>query len=228
MKILGLEKVSFVDYEGKICATIFTGGCNFRCPFCHNSSLVNQTSESIDENTVLDYLKQRTSLLDGVTISGGEPCLQPDLLDFIKKVKKIGYSIKLDTNGTFPNVVEKLAKEKLIDYVAIDIKNSFSHYQAISGVKNPQVANIQTTLKLLKKYNLPYELRTTLVGEFHTTATIQQMASELAGEKILYLQKFVDNGSCISANLSPVQKDDALNFKEILSKTIKNVSLRGY
>ena len=209
MKILGLEKVSFVDYEGKICATIFTGGCNFRCPFCHNSSLVNLTSNQIDENEVLEYLKERTSLLDAVTISGGEPCLQPDLYDYIKKVKEIGYIVKLDTNGTFPQVLEGLLNEKLIDYVAIDVKNAYSHYQAISGIKNPQVENIKASLKLLKKYNVNYELRTTLVNEFHSAETITQMAKDLDGEKTLYLQKFVDNGSCLTKNLSPISKEDS-------------------
>lgn len=228
MKILGLEKVSFVDYEGKICATIFTGGCNFRCPFCHNSSLVNETSEAINETEVVEYLKGRTSLLDAVTISGGEPCLQPDLYDFIKKVKAIGYIIKLDTNGTFPQVLESLLKENLIDYVAIDIKNAYSHYQTISGVKNPQIENIKQSLNLLKTYNVRYELRTTLVGQFHSVESITKMAQDLYGEKIIYLQKFVDTGSCLTKNLLPISKEDALKFKDILSKSIQNVYLRGY
>ena len=228
MKILGLEKVSFVDYEGKICATIFTGGCNFRCPFCHNSSLVNENSPSIDENEILNYLKERKPLLDAVTISGGEPCLQPDLFEYIKKVKAMGYEIKLDTNGTFPKVVEKLVNENLIDYVAIDIKNSYSTYQSISGVKNPQTDNIKQTLNLLKQAKANYELRTTLVQEFHSIESIKKIANDLNGENILYLQKFVDNGTCIANNLNAISKETALQFKEILSKTIKNVYLRGY
>ena len=228
MKILGLEKVSFVDYEGKICATIFTGGCNFRCPFCHNSSLVNQTATSYSEEEILAYLAERKSLLDGVTISGGEPTLQPDLLAFAKKVKKLGYKIKLDTNGTMPNVLECLLKENLLDLVAIDIKNAFNHYSAITGVANPRVESIKQSLKLLKQYGTPYELRTTLVKEFHSDETIKQIAADLTGENTLYLQKFVDSGNCLSPNLHEVAKQQAQEWQNILKNSIKNVFLRGY
>ncbi|MBQ8444119.1 MAG: anaerobic ribonucleoside-triphosphate reductase activating protein [Clostridia bacterium] len=228
MKILGIEKVSFVDYEGKICATIFTGGCNFRCPFCHNSSIVNCSAKQLGEEEVLSYLKERKSLLDGVVISGGEPCLQSGLLEFAKKVKDMGYEIKLDTNGTFPQIVEMLIKNKVIDYVAIDIKNSFSHYEEISGVKNPNIENIKKTLNILKEYKIPYELRTTLVNGFHTVESITQMAEELKGEKLLYLQKFVDSGDCLQNVLSPISKETAKKFQEILSASIENVNLRGY
>ena len=228
MNILGIEKVSFVDFEGKICATIFTGGCNFRCPFCHNSSVVNMSAYKYQEEEILSYLKERKSLLDAVTISGGEPTLQPDLIDFCMKIKKMNYSIKLDTNGTSPSVIENLAKNKLIDYVAIDIKNSFNQYPAICGVQNPGIDNIKKTLDIFKEYKIPYELRTTLVEGFHTEETIRQMADQLQGEKLLYLQKFVDSGDCLKNNLAPIKKEKALLFQTILSNTIKNVYLRGY
>ena len=188
MNILGIEKVSFVDFEGKICATIFTGGCNFRCPFCHNSSIVNMQAENYQEEEILSYLCERKSLLDGVTISGGEPTLQPDLLNFCKKIKQMGYPIKLDTNGTCPYVVENLVKNKLIDYVAIDIKNSFNCYSEICGTKNVGIDNIKKTLEILKEFHTPYELRTTLVEDFHTEETIKQMSEQLKGEKLLWLR----------------------------------------
>ena len=228
MKILGIENVSFVDYEGKIAATIFTGGCNFRCPFCHNSSIVNEEQSLIDENEILSYLKERKSLLDGVVISGGEPTLQPDLVDFARKVKELGYAIKLDTNATMPNVVKSLVEQQLVDHVAIDIKNAFNHYSAISGVANPNVENIKKTLAYLKENNISYELRTTLVKGFHTKETIKNMAEQLAGEKLLYLQKFVDSGACISGNLQEISKEEATVFQNILKQTIENVYLRGY
>ncbi|MBO5394927.1 MAG: anaerobic ribonucleoside-triphosphate reductase activating protein [Clostridia bacterium] len=228
MEILGLEKVSFVDYEGKICATIFTGGCNFRCPFCHNAALVNKETVPYTEEYVLAYLAERKSLLDAVTISGGEPCLQPDLPMFAKRIKQLGYPIKLDTNGTFPQVLENLIKEKLIDYVAMDIKNASTHYQAISGVVSPQIDNIKKSLALLKENGVPYELRTTLVEGFHTTESICQMANELAGENTLYLQKFVDSGGCLGANLNAVSKAEAQKFQATLKQHIQNVYLRGY
>jgi len=228
VKILGLEKVSFVDYEGKISATIFTGGCNFRCPFCHNSSLVNMTQTEIPEEEVLTYLKERKNLLDGIVISGGEPCLQKDITTFLEKIKALGYPIKLDTNGTFPEIVEMLITKNLIDYVAIDIKNAYANYQAISGIPNPAVEKIRKTLNILKQYKIPYELRTTLVNEFHSTKTITRMAEDLDGEKILYLQKFVDSGDCLSKNLTPIEKVKAIEFQQILSTKIKEVHLRGY
>ncbi len=228
MEILGIENVSLVDYEGKICTTIFTGGCNFKCPFCHNSGIVQKEYKRHDESEILSYLEKRKPLLDAVTISGGEPTLQPDLEQFVTKVKKLGYLVKLDTNGTMPNVIENLLSKNLIDYVAMDIKNNFENYNNITGVSNPQIENIKKTLELFKRFNVPYELRTTLVENFHSEENMKKLAQDLKGEKLLYLQKFVDSGSCIQNNLTEVKKDKALNFKQILSSTIEKVELRGY
>ena len=229
MKILGLEKVSFVDFEGKMCATIFTGGCNYRCPFCHNAGIVLKRYTIIDENEVLAYLKERISLLDAVTISGGEPTLQTDLIDFIKKVKSLGYLVKLDTNGTNSEVLKTLIDENLIDYVAVDIKTNFEDYSNLTCVKNPCVEVLKRTLSLLQQSSVDYELRTTLIAEFHTLDTIKRMAEELSGHKRLYLQKFVNSENCLnSESLHPVDKTKALEFAKILSKTIENVNIRGY
>jgi len=228
MEILGIEKVSFVDYEGLLCATIFTGGCNFLCPFCHNSALVKRRVDRIPENQVLSYLRERKGLLDAVTISGGEPTIQKDLSNFILKVKEMGYKVKLDTNGTFPQVVEDLLDKGLLDYVAMDIKNNFDDYAKVTGVCNVNTANIKRTLSILRKYKLPYELRTTLVKEFHNKNNIIKMAEDLKGENCLYLQKFVDSGECIEGGLNSINKQEAIEYQNILSKTIKNVILRGY
>ena len=228
MEILGLEKVSFVDYEGCVCATVFTGGCNFMCPFCHNSSLVNKQSEKISEEEVLSYLSSRTKLLDAVTISGGEPTLQKDLKDFIVKVKNMGYKVKLDTNGTFPLVVKELIDNNLLDLVAMDIKTCFADYDKVTGLKVNWSDKVKETLEILRNSNVKYELRTTLVNEFHNENTIKQMAEDLKNEKLLYLQKFVDSGECIKANLSEVPKQKALIFQDILKKNIQSVNLRGY
>lgn len=228
MEILGIENVSLVDYEGKICATIFTGGCNFKCPFCHNSGIVQKEYKKHDEREILSYLEKRKPLLDALTISGGEPTLQPDLENFIIKVKKLGYLIKLDTNGTLPTVIENLLSKNLLDYVAMDIKNNFENYNNITGVCNPQVDNIKKSLTLLKQYNVKYELRTTLVENFHSEENIKKLAQDLKGEKLLYLQKFVDSGACIQNNLTEIKKEQAIRFKEILTNTIEKVELRGY
>lgn len=228
MEILGIEKVSMVDYQDKICATIFTGGCNFRCPFCHNSGIVEGDYSPINTEEIFEYLENRKKLLDGVVISGGEPTLQRDLPLFAERVKSIGYLVKLDTNGTNPFVLERLLKDKLIDYAAIDIKNDFAHYGLVAGVANPAVENIKKSLALLKQYGVPYELRTTLIGEFHNIENIKQMAEELKGEKVLYLQKFKISDGVFNKNLTEVSKEEAEEFRKILSKTIERVELRGY
>ncbi len=228
MEILGIEKVSLVDFEGKICATIFTGGCNYKCPFCHNSGIVNKEYLKHDEDEILNYLKDRKKLLDAVTISGGEPTLQPDLESFAQKIKDMGYLVKLDTNGTFPNVLENLFKKNLIDYVAMDIKNNFENYSLVTNTTNPLVENVKQSLKLLKKYKINYELRTTLVEEFHSEENIKKMTDDLKNEKTLFLQKFVDKETCFAKNLNPVKKDLAEKYKQILLQTIDKVELRGY
>ena len=228
MEILGMEKVSFVDYENKICATLFTGGCNFSCPFCHNSGIVQKDYDHYTEEEILDYLKSRTKLLDAVTISGGEPTLQPDLKEFIKKIRNLGYSIKLDTNGTRPEILKDLIDNNLLNYVAMDIKNNFENYSPICGVPNYTAEKVKESLKILQKSNIPYELRTTLVSEFHNDENIEKLAKDLKGEKILYLQKFVSKDTCFDKNLHEVAKNIATNFKEVLSGEIGNVILRGY
>ncbi len=228
MKILGLEKVSMVDYPKKICATIFTGGCDFKCVFCHNSGIVNENYEPLKEEDILSYLESRKNLLDAVTISGGEPTIQRDLEDFIVKVKNLGFLVKLDTNGTNPLVLKNLLDKNLLDYVAMDIKNNFADYGEIAGIPNLSADKIKQSLEILRASNVEYELRTTLVAHYHTEENIKKMANELAGEKILYLQKFKDCETCIKSNLEAIPKSEAENFKQILSKKIKEVILRGY
>lgn len=228
MEILGIEKVSMVDYKDKISATIFTGGCNFRCPFCHNSGIVEKKYNYYSEDEILEYLKDRKKLLDAVVISGGEPTLQKDLPRFIKAVRALGYLVKLDTNGTNPQMLEMLLQDKLIDYVAIDIKNDFSNYSVITGVPNPNTEAIKKSLALLKKFSVDYELRTTIVKEFHTQKNIEKLSEDLKGEKLLYLQKFKLSEGVFNQTLHEVSKVEAEKFQEILKKNIKNVILRGY
>jgi len=211
-----------------MCATVFTGGCNFNCSFCHNAMLVREEVKPLDEAEVLEYLNKRKGLLEAVTISGGEPTLQHDLEDFIIKVKALGYKIKLDTNGTRPEVLKDLLDKGLLDFVAMDIKTCFNDYEKITRAKNELVNKVQESLKILKESSIEYELRTTLVKEFHNEESILKMAKELKDEKILYLQKFVDSGACIENNLTEVEKSEAVKYKEILEKTIKKVVLRGY
>ncbi len=228
MKICGLEKLSLVDYEGKVTAVVFTGGCNYKCPFCHNGDLALNRAEEISEDEVLDYLIARRKMLDAVCISGGEPTIWQDLPEFLSKVKEIGYLVKLDTNGTNPEMLQKLIDQKLIDYVAMDIKNCFEKYTKTAGVCNANAEMVVKSLNILKKNKILYELRTTLVKEFHSLEDINKMANDLIGGEKIFLQKFNASDNCINKNLTAVSKEQAEKYAEILGKTINRVYLRGY
>lgn len=231
MEFYGIQKLSVVDYDGKLACTLFTGGCNMVCGFCHNSDLVfleRKNIETISEEYVLNFLEKRKNVLNAVCITGGEPSLHKDLLNFLIKVKKMGYLIKIDTNGTKPHVIEELIKSKLCDYVALDVKNDIKNYPRTIGLKKFDYTLIEQTIQILKKYNAKYELRTTLVKEFHDIESITNLSYWLKGEERLYLQKFIDSGKCIESNLHEVDYNTCLIFKEILEKNIKNVYLRGY
>lgn len=228
MEFQGIEKISFVDWEGKICTTLFTGSCNFRCPFCHNSKLVDNCYQSVSEEEIFDHLKERRKVIDGVVVSGGEPTLQRELPEFLRKLKYLGFNVKLDTNGTNPKMLKEILDNKLVDYVAMDIKNNFEAYTPITATKKNFAYLVKESLNLLRERGIDYELRTTLVNEFHNENNITLLANDLKGEKILYLQKFVASENCFNSNLTAVSKTEAEKFKDILSKTIQNVNLRGY
>jgi pyruvate formate lyase activating enzyme len=229
MDFVGLEKFSLVDYEGKISATLFFKGCNFKCPFCHNSSLVylNDGSQAIPFSDILDFLKKRRGIIDAVVISGGEATLMDDLKDKIKQIKELGYLIKLDTNGTTPEVLEDLIKSNLIDYVAMDIKNSFDKYDLTAGVK-VNIENIKKSISIIINSDIAHEFRTTLVKEFHTLEDIKNIASMLKYAKKYRLQKFVLNENCINKDLHEVDINTAKLYLEEIKKTINDSSLRGY
>lgn len=228
MEVYGLEKLSLVDYSNYACAVIFTGGCNFRCPFCHNSGLVDKEVNPISNLEVLEFLEKRRKLLDAVCISGGEPTLQSDLIDFIKKVKNLGYKVKLDTNGTNPTMLKEIINNNLVDYIAMDIKNSFDKYPLTTGLNCIDLNNIKLSIDLIKESQIDYEFRTTLVKEFHEEKDIMKISDMLGECKRLYLQKFVSNENCINSNLNPIDKDTAENWRQILSQNIDHVYLRGY
>lgn len=227
MKISGLQKLSLVDYPEHTACTIFTSGCNFACPFCHNSSLVQNLADEITENKVLEYLIKRKNILDAVCISGGEPTLQKDLLEFINKIKNMGYKIKLDTNGTNFEILKYLIDNKLIDYVAMDIKNSLEKYPLTTNCK-VNLDNIKKSIGYLLNSNIEYEFRTTLVQEFHTTEDIENISLLISGAKKYYLQKFVDSDNCIARGLHEITKEKVLQFQKILQDKIPQTFLRGY
>ncbi len=230
MEILGLEKMSLVDYDGLVAATIFTGGCNFKCPFCHNSPLVLdfKTLPTISESEVLSYLKKRKGIIDGVCISGGEPTLQKDLPAFIEKIKALELKVKLDTNGTAPDLIKSLNENGLVDYFAMDIKNDRASYAKIIGFTQYDTLKVEKSVDYFLSANVDYEFRTTLINEYHKKENAVLIGEWISGAKKYFLQKFKDGGSCIKSGLTAVDDNTALEFLQILKQTIPSTKLRGY
>ena len=197
MHIEAMQKLTLLDYPGKTAATLFTHGCNFRCPFCHNAGLVIRKSElSVSEEEVLAYLDKRKKMLDGVCITGGEPLLQSDIAEFIKKVRALGYSVKLDTNGSFPEKLKALIDEGLIDYVAVDIKNSPEKYEMTAGATNI-LEKVKETVNILKEGKVDFEFRTTVCGNLHTAEDMRAIGEWLQGTKNYFIQPFKDSGDIV-------------------------------
>lgn len=228
MALVGIDKMSLLDYEDKISCVLFYKACNFRCPFCHNGLTVLTAEEEIDFNVALDYLKTRKGLIDAVVFTGGEPTLEPHLKEHIKLVRELGFEIKLDSNGTNPKILKDLIEEGLIDYVAMDIKNSLKKYPMTIGYLRFNEEAIKESIHLLMTSGIGYEFRTTLVNEFHTREDMEEMGQLIKGAKKLYLQQFVEREGCIEKGLHPVSEDLANEFKDILSKYVDHVELRGY
>ena len=228
MDFVGIDKFSLLDFEDKISCVLFCKPCNFRCPFCHNGTTVLEAETTIPFDDILEYLESRKGLIDAVVVSGGEPTLMPDLKEKIIVLRKLGFLIKLDTNGTNPETIKDLYESGLIDYVAMDIKNSFKKYPLTVGVKNAYLDKVSQSIQYLMNSGIDYEFRTTLIDEFHDTQDIREMAETLKGAKRLFLQKFVDRESCIQRGLHEVSKEKAESFVDILKQFIDKVSLRGY
>lgn len=230
MNLYGLEKLSLVDYDGHVSATLFTGNCNFKCGFCHNSSLVTdyESLPTYSQEEIFEYLKKRKGLLDGVCITGGEPTLNSDLPHFCEKIKGLGYSVKLDTNGTNPQMVKSLFAEKLIDYCAMDIKNDKASYGDIIGVKNFNTSKVEQTVEFFLSGSVDYEFRTTLIKEYHSLENIKLIGKWLNGAKKYFLQKFRNSENCICQNLNEIDKETAIEYQKILCELIPQTKLRGY
>lgn len=228
MEFVGIDKFSLLDYEGYVSAVIFAPACNFRCPFCHNGESVLDSTQYIDFDEILQYLNDRKNVIDAVVVSGGEPTLMPDLVEKIRRIKELGFKVKLDTNGTNPLVVKSLIENKLIDYVAMDIKNSEEKYPITTGSKFVDINKIKETISVLINSGIDYEFRTTLVKELHSIDDMEGLAKLIMGAKKLYLQKFVDREGVIQKGLHHIDMEEALSYKDILSKYILSVELRGY
>ncbi len=228
MKIHGLQKLTLLDYPKKTACTVFLGGCNFRCPFCHNKELVlGDFPPAISEDEILKFLKKRIGILDGVCITGGEPLLHDDIEDFIKKIRDIGYLVKLDTNGSKPELLKHLINSGLIDYVAMDIKNSPNMYAETIGIDNFDLSPIEKSVEILKSADINYEFRTTIVSEFHTSESIKELSEWIHGSKRYFLQNFIDSGNLIRPGLNPVSEDELKVFCEIAKKYVEHSMVRG-
>ena len=227
MKISGLQKLTLLDFPDVVSCIVFTKGCNLRCPFCHNSSLVvdSKLTPEIDEEEVFSYLNKRKNILDGVVISGGEPLLQKDIKDFIVRIKTLGYKVKLDTNGVNSKLLSELIDEKLVDYVAMDIKNTFDKYDMTTGKSNSKIDNIKESIRLLKKEKVPYEFRTTIVKDFHNIEDIKKILKYINGSKY-FIQNFVDNENTIKKGLIGFTKDELININDELKKDFTNFKIR--
>lgn len=227
MIINGFQKMTLLDFPGKVACTVFTGGCNFRCPFCHNASLLDGMAEKISEEEVLAFLKKRKGLLDGVCITGGEPLLQHDIADFIRKVREMGYAVKLDTNGSFPIKLKELVTSGLIDYAAMDVKNCPEKYSITAGCEKLTFSNVEESIDFLLGGNIEYEFRTTVVKEYHTVSDIEKLAKRISGAKRYFLQYFVDSGNVLKDGLHPVNKEIMGKMRAAAENYVCSAEIRG-
>ena len=225
MRIYGLQKLSLVDFPGKTAAVLFTGGCNFRCPFCPNFELVVNPGEPLDENEVFAYLKKRRGLLDGVVITGGEPLLHADILQTVKEVKALGYPVKIDTNGTFPGRLAELLNEG-IDYVAMDIKNCKEKYYITAGC-DVDLDAVDKSIMLLKNGNTDFEFRTTVVSQLHEEEDFVRIGQWIKGEEKYFLQRFKDSENVPFAKLTPPDDAQINRFLSSIQRFVPNAAIRG-
>ena len=202
MRIQGLQKLTLLDFPGHTACTVFTAGCNFRCPFCHNASLVThiEPEPACTEDAFFSFLSKRKGLLDGVAVTGGEPLLQPDIVNFLAKICIMGFKVKLDTNGSRPEVLEEIIQKGLVDYVAMDVKNTRAKYPITAGIDENDLDKIDKSIDLLLQNRIDYEFRTTLVRDFHTKEDIVALSHRLQGAKRWFLQSFKDSGDLIDGS----------------------------
>ncbi len=229
MNIQGIQKLTLLDFPDRTACTVFTGGCNMRCPFCHNASLVLRPGENpaYFEDEIYAFLGKRQGILDGVAITGGEPLLQHGLREFILRVRELGFAVKLDTNGSYPDRLAALIDEGLLDYIAMDVKNSREKYALTVGVPGFDTAPIEQSIALLRSSGVPFELRTTVVKELHTAEDIEDMGVWLKGDHAHFLQGFIDSGDLIGKGLSGYDKNQMKDLVNVLKAYIPKAQLRG-
>lgn len=227
MQIAGIQRLSLLDYPGKLCCIVFLPGCNLRCPFCHNAEIVTHETNTISENSILQFIESRKGVLDGVCITGGEPTLQKDLPEFIQKIRDIGLSVKLDTNGTAPETLQYILDNNLVDYVAMDIKTRLDKYPIAVGVENFLTDKIQKSIEILLNSDIDYEFRTTVSRGIVELEDIDSICHTIKGAKAYYLQKFVNSGNLVGEGDFDVSDLYMLSCYKRAKEKLNNVGLRG-
>ncbi|MBQ9757062.1 MAG: anaerobic ribonucleoside-triphosphate reductase activating protein [Clostridia bacterium] len=228
MKICGLMKTTLLDFPGRVACTVFLGGCNLRCPFCHNSRLAfKENGDVLSENEFFTFLDRRKGVLDAVCVSGGEPLMHKEVFEFLKKIKDMGFLVKLDTNGCFPKMLETALASGSVDYVAMDIKNSLPQYGAAVGIDNFDTGNIESSIEILKNTEIEHEFRTTLVKGIHTEEDVIKMARMIAGEKRYFLQGFKMSDGVPDKTLAEFTKEEMENLLKSVRQYVPDAELRG-
>ena len=228
MKIYGLQKMTLLDFPGHVACTAFLGGCDFRCPFCHNFELADGSAEPVmDEEELMSFLEKRKGLLDGVAFTGGEPCLYKDLPDLMSRIKEMGFLTKLDTNGYHPELLSKILDKGLVDYVAMDIKNSRGKYPATCGVNKISLEKIDDSISIIMGSGTDYEFRTTVVRELHEGTDFEEIGKWIRGAKKYFLQCFTDRDTVPFEGLSAPSYDELNRFAEIVRKYVPDTFIRG-
>lgn len=229
MKIAGLQKLTLLDYPGKTACTVFTWGCNLRCPFCHNAGLVTEApGEMLTADELFAFLEKRKGLLDGVCITGGEPTLQPDLPDLIRDISDMGFAVKLDTNGTNPDILRQLCESGRISMVAMDIKNSPEKYAVTAGTERLSIDAVHQSVRyLMRQGRIPYEFRTTVVRQYHTAEDFVSIGKWIRGAEAYYLQNFQNSGRLIDNTVTGCTPAEMRSFLEIVRRDVPNAALRG-
>ncbi len=228
MLIHGLQKMTLLDFPGHVACTVFLSGCDLRCPFCHNFELAeNKAPALMTDEEFFAFLKKRSGLLDGVAVTGGEPCLNGELPGFLKRCRDMGFMTKLDTNGHHPKMLERVLSEGLADYVAMDIKAGRSNYSAVTGTLRPGLDAVSRSVEILKSCDTEHEFRTTVVRELHSDIDFEDIADWLAGEKRYFLQEFKDSGDLVSDGCSACGAEEMDRFLSIVRRTIPGAAIRG-
>ena len=228
MKIHGLQKMTLLDYPGHVACTVFLGGCDFRCPFCHNYELaVGKAPSVMEEEEFFSFLASRKGLLDGVALTRGEPCMRPELPSFMRKIREMGYAVKLDTNGAHPKLLRKILAEGLADYIAMDVKNSPSKYAVTCGMREMDLAPVRESVDLLLSSGIPYEFRTTVVAELHDANDFHEIGRWIRGAGQYFLQPFTDREQVPFDGLHAPDNEQLSVFKQIAEQYVNFVKIRG-